>query len=123
MDLNLNGQRVQSILIEYTVVFTLSGDHFIVIESPFRLERGSDVMVLSPEEDPDEALHPIRELKGLTIDEARIGGAGDLHVRFSDGTKLFVAPDDAYEAWNVSGPNGFLIVCTPGGELARWSGD
>lgn len=123
MDVNLNGLRVESILIEYTVVFNLSDDHFIVIESPFRFERGADAMILSPEDDSDATLQPIRELKGLTVEEVTISAAGDLYVRFSDGTQLFVEPDDTYESWNVSGPNGFLIVCTPRGALAYWSAD
>ena len=42
-------------------------------------------------------------------------------VDFSDGTRLDVEPDDAYEAWNVSGPDGALIVCTRGGSLVTWS--
>ncbi|WP_330476282.1 DUF6188 family protein [Terrabacter sp. C0L_2] len=30
------------------------------------------------------------------------------------------SPD--YEAWQITGPAGERIVCTPGGELASWPG-
>ncbi|MFB1295707.1 DUF6188 family protein [Mycobacterium sp. pW049] len=121
VDLELNGRRVQSVLIENSVVFELSGGCFIVIQSRMRIERATGARTLFAEEDPDEELQPIRELVGSTIDEATVDPAGALRVRFSDGTRLQVEPDDAYEAWNVSGPNGALTVCTPGGALATWS--
>lgn len=121
VDLDLNGRRVQSVLIENSVVFELSGHSFMMIQSAIRFERGTDAMTLSAEDDTDEALQPIRELVGSTIDEATVDAAGALRVDFSDGTRLDVEPDDAYEAWNVSGPDGALIVCTPGGSLVTWS--
>ncbi|OAN30215.1 hypothetical protein A4X20_09880 [Mycolicibacterium iranicum] len=112
---------MQSVLIEYSVVFELSGGFFIVIESAIRFERGNSARNLFAEEDPDEDLQPLRELVGSIIDEAAVDPAGALRVGFSDGTRLQVEPDDAYEAWNVSGPDGALIVCTPGGALVTWS--
>ncbi|WP_235065553.1 DUF6188 family protein [Mycolicibacterium iranicum] len=121
VDLGLNGRRVQSVLIENSVVFELSGHSFMMIQSAIRFERGTDAMTLSAEDDPNQALHPIRVLVGSIIDEATVAAAGALRVDFSDGTRLDVEPDDAYEAWNVSGPDGALIVCTPGGSLVTWS--
>jgi hypothetical protein len=47
-------------------------------------------------------------------------GAGTLRVVFEGGARLIVEPDPAYEAWSVSGPDGALVVSTPGGELAIW---
>lgn len=122
MDLGLNGKCLQSVLIEYTLRMKLSDVYFIVIESPFNVESHGTNVSLSPEEDADEAFQPIRQLVGRMVEEATADDAGALHVRFSDGTRLEVPPDEAYEAWNVSGPNGALVVCTPGGKLAVWSG-
>lgn len=61
-------------------------------------------------------------LVGHTIVDARVSEAGALTIGFDDSTRLTVEPDLAYEAWNVSGPVGFLTVCMPGGELAIWTG-
>ncbi|MDW5614059.1 MULTISPECIES: DUF6188 family protein [Mycolicibacterium] len=121
MDLGLNGKSLQSVLIEYTLRMQLSDVYFIVIESPFNVDSHGESVSLSPEEDADEAFQPIRQLVGQTVEEATADETGALRVRFSDGTRLEVPPDEAYEAWSVSGPNGALVVCTPGGKLAIWS--
>ncbi|WP_414635769.1 DUF6188 family protein [Amycolatopsis sp.] len=34
------------------------------------------------------------------------------------GARLRIESDSSYDAWAVSGPNGNLVVCIPGGELA-----
>ena len=48
---------------------------------------------------------------------------GQLHLAFADGAHIEVAPDEGYEAWNVTGPGGARIVSLPGGELAVWSAE
>ncbi|MGE2732516.1 DUF6188 family protein [Mycolicibacterium vaccae] len=120
-NLALNGRIVQSVLIDYTLRMQLSDEHFIVIESTFNVDSSGTSVLLSPEEDADEAFQPIRQLVGQTVKEAAADEAGTLRVSFSDGTRFEVPPDDDYEAWNVSGPGGALVVCVPGGELAIWS--
>lgn len=121
MDLGLAGKSVQSTLIEYTLRLQLSDVYFIVIESPFTLHAAGQSISLSSEDDPDEAVEPVRQLVGQTVEDALADESGALRVSFSGGTRLEVPPDAAYEAWNVSGPNGALVVCTPGGKLAVWS--
>jgi hypothetical protein len=120
MDLGLRGTSLQSVLIEYTVRMQLSDVYFIVIESPFRLDIHGDSFSVSPEEESDGALQLLRQLVGHTIEEAMADGTGALHVVFEGGARLTVEPDPAYEAWSVSGPDGALVVSTPGGELAIW---
>jgi len=120
MDLGLRGKSLQSVLIEHTVRMQLSDVYFIVIESPFRLDIDGDSFSLSPEEEPDAALQPLRQLVGHTIEEATADTAGALHVIFEGGARLTVEPDPAYEAWNVAGPDGALVVSTAGGKLATW---
>jgi hypothetical protein len=120
MDLGLRGKSLQSVLIEYTVRMQLSDVYFIVIESPFRLDIHGDSYSLSPEEEPDAALQPLRQLVGHTIEEATADAAGALHVIFEGGSRLTVEPDAAYEAWSVSGPDGALVVSTAGDKLAIW---
>lgn len=121
MNLGLDGTRVQSALVDYTLRMHLSGDYFIVIESSLSIHRHGESITLSPEEGPEEAFAPVHRLVGQVVDEAFADESGALRVRFGDGTRLDVEPDSSYEAWNVSGPGGLLVVCTPGGELVKWT--
>ena len=75
MDLGLRGKSVQSVLLENTVRMQISGAHFIVIESPFRLDVHGASVTLSPEE-LDPAVQPLRQLVGHTIEEATGDSAG-----------------------------------------------
>jgi hypothetical protein len=120
MDLGLRGKSLQSVLIENAVRMQLSDVYFIVIESPFRLDIDGDSFALSPEQEPDTALQPLRQLVGRTIEEATAEAAGTLHVIFEGGARLTVEPDAAYEAWSVSAPDGALVVSSAGGKLAIW---
>lgn len=45
---------------------------------------------------------------------------GTLRLSFANGASVIVEPDEAYEAWTMSGPGGMLVVCMPRGELAIW---
>ena len=121
MDLGLGGRTVHAASIEYTLGLRLSGERFVVVESPFAIHSGGQTWSLSPEMYPDDVVQPVQLLVGLTAQEAVSDESGALRVRFDHGTRLDVPPDEAYEAWNMSGPNGALVVCTPGGQLAIWS--
>lgn len=46
--------------------------------------------------------------------------AGQLHMTFANGIALQVAPDELYEAWQISSTDGLLVVCGPGGDLTAW---
>jgi hypothetical protein len=120
-DLALNGRCLQSALIEYTLRMQLSDVYFIFIESPFTVDSHGEILWLSTEEDVDEAFQPIRQLVGQTVKEVTADETGALRICFSGGARIHVPPDEAYEAWSVSGPDGTLVVCTPGGKLAIWS--
>ena len=123
VDLGLSGKRLQSTTREYTLVLQLSDGHFIVVSSPLVVEFDATRTCLSPEEDSDDAFEPIRRLIGHTVATAIADATGVLDVTFEGGARLHVEPDPAYEAWNVSGPNGALVVSMPGGELAVWRAD
>jgi Family of unknown function (DUF6188) len=59
----------------------------------------------------------LRLLKQVIADASAEDGV--LKLRFADGTMLEAPPDDRYESWSVSGPNG-TTQCLPGGETASW---
>jgi len=53
----------------------------------------------------------------------RPGIPGDSGVQFESGSRFQVPSHPHYEAWNVSGPGTFLVVCMPGGgdaQVAIW---
>jgi hypothetical protein len=121
-DLGLRGRTITSMYVEYALYLRLSDRYNVTVESPFHLHLPDRSVELSPEADPDKVRALLGRLVGHTIVDARVSEAGTLTIGFDDSTRLTVEPDPAYEAWNVSGPAGFLTVCMPGGELAIWTG-
>lgn len=121
-DLGLRGRTVTSIHVEYALYLRLSDQYYVTVESPFRFDLPDRSVDLSPETDAEEVRALLGRLVGHRIDDAAVSETGVLTIHFDDSTRLTVEPDPAYEAWNVSGPAGFLMVCTPGGELALWTG-
>jgi hypothetical protein len=120
MDLDLRGKALQSVLIEYTVRLQLSDGYFVVVESPYTLHVQGTSFSLSPEEEQDVARQAFNQLVGDTVEMATADAAGALDVTFAGGARLQVEADAEYEAWNVSGPDGALVVSTAGGELSVW---
>lgn len=54
------------------------------------------------------------------VTKSAINDSGALIIAFDSGAMIHVESDDEYEAWTVGGPDGFLVVSMPGGELATW---
>ena len=121
MDLGLSGKRLQSLELENTLVLQLSDMYFVVVSSPLVVEREGGNAFLSTEEDDEDAFAPVRELIGQNVRAAIADPSGALEMTFDGGAHLHVGADPEYEAWNVSGPAGALIVSMPGGELAVWT--
>jgi hypothetical protein len=44
--------------------------------------------------------------------------SGRLTIEFANATRIQVEPDQEYESWQISGEDGLLVVCTPGGDLS-----
>lgn len=49
-----------------------------------------------------------------TVQRAYVGNDGALCIEFDTGT-IYVPPTPDGEAWQVRGPDGYLLVCPPGG--------
>lgn len=46
---------------------------------------------------------------------------GNLSIEFDKGIKKIITKSDKnYESWEINGPDGFQILCMPGGTLAYW---
>ena len=62
-------------------------------------------------------------LARATADRAHSRDDGALLLEFTDGSRLEVRASANYEAWQLVGPAGLMVVCMPGGELAVWTDD
>ena len=63
----------------------------------------------------------LQPLVAGSVASATADSEGMLRIALDDGARLIVAPDPQFEAWTVAGPDGFKVVCGPGGELSSWS--
>jgi hypothetical protein len=90
----------------------------VVIESPFTLTSRDLTVTLDARED----LGPLLALYPDTLASLSVGSDCTLRITFVSGASLEVPADPQYEAWQVAGPAGALVVCQPGGEgLACWT--
>jgi hypothetical protein len=83
----------------------------LYVETPFRL-IGSGTDATCVPEDP-ESLAPALSLVNKKIIEIRISNSGSMTTNFESGVSINVDPHGAYEAWQLGGSTGFLLVCQP----------
>lgn len=73
--------------------------------------------------DPDVDEQPLPEglqgLEGATISQLLVSREGDLGVQLSD-RHLGVPASESYEAWQLAGPGGEMLICSPGGDLTHF---
>lgn len=100
-----------------------NGDFTIRIEGKFRVGPRSSTR--ASELDPGErgSLGPVLGLVGLSVTRAAARPSGDLELVFADETVLRVPSDPQFEAWEVAGPHGLLLISTAGGGLTTWGLD
>jgi hypothetical protein len=113
----LAGQRLESVRLGHAVVLSFSGGCQVLTESLTHLDGPGGRAEVEPGDDPSDAL---ATLLGDVVAQARTRDTGELQITFVSGWQLCVAADADYESWAVTGPDGFLIVCLAGGELAVW---
>lgn len=118
----MSGELILQLVLDFQVTLVL--EHFrITIEESFVLEHpDGNSHVVEPGGD-FEKLSPVLPLsRSKVVAEARAFDDGRLEIVIQDGFRLSVVPEpeSAYEAWKVTGPDGLLMVSTPGGELALW---
>jgi hypothetical protein len=70
-----------------------------------------------------EQLVPVLQLRRQRLDDVAVGSDGRIQLSFEHGISLIVAPDPAYENWELSGPGDLNLVCPPGGGDPRIAGD
>jgi hypothetical protein len=113
----LLGQKLEYVRLDDAIVLGFSGGHQVLIETVVNLTGPGGRAEIEPGTHPSDVL---ATLLGDVVRVARTGEGGELRISFDGGAELLVEVDAEVESWAVAGPNGFLIVCLPGGELAVW---
>lgn len=115
---HLIGKQLVQFRMGYGVHLELGHDHEVTIETPFEVSDGGTRWAGEPlTAGAAGALLPLN-LRELTL--GRITPDGTLILGLGSAT-ITVPPAPMYEAWQVRGPDGLLIVCSPGGDyVATW---
>lgn len=104
----------------------------VVFDYGFELLLGEDVSVrvgssasvtLPPNDEPVSAVVAATTLVGLVGKTVQLTASdeGELVATVGGEVAFEVPPLTDFEAWVFSASSGRLVVCMPGGELARWS--
>ncbi len=94
--------------------FQLGGDNYLTNPRVGRIlieGMGGELTEDVPED--------LKRLIGQQIMSVLVSPEGDLAVKIGD-TQLSVRAAYDYEAWEIDGPNGEMVICKPGGQLAIW---
>lgn len=122
--LPLSGEVVVQCRYDYafTLVVGESDPSFLIrISDKFTIHLpGGSVSIFNPEADPREMCGTLRLLRGV-ITRSIAHKDGRLEIDFEDGTLMRLSPSSGYEPWELSGPNGLLMVANTDGELVVWS--
>ena len=117
----VDGQVVSRLYIDYALGIQLleNGITTIVrIEGIFSLTENNQKLIFNTHQ--RDKLCPAFTIFEKTIKSAIAYKNGRLKIIFNNGTSLNVEPDPNYEAWEISGDDGLIIVCQPGGEITIW---
>lgn len=120
MDLDLNFQTLVTINTSELRELCFSNGGVLQIESPalISIDGYSSTCDAASR---DVELDPMHPLVGKRVSTSEVSATGELAVIFEDGSRIDVAPDDDYEAWNYRAPGGAIFVCLPGGDMATWA--
>ena len=113
----LVGQKLEYVRLGHAIVLGFAGGRQVVIETVAHLAWPTGRIDVEPGEHPSDAL---ATLLGDVVRTVRTDDGGGLRIAFAGGSELVVGADAEYESWAVTGPDGVLIVCLAGGELAVW---
>ncbi|MEV4346305.1 DUF6188 family protein [Actinoplanes sp. NPDC049596] len=113
----LVGQHLEYVRLGDALVLSFSRGSQILIETAALLTAAGSRATVVPGEDDADVLAP---LLGDVVSTAQASD-GELSLTFGTGAELRVGPDPEVESWAFTNPDGPLIVCLPGGELAVWA--
>jgi hypothetical protein len=107
------------IVIDHSISLTFD-DAVVRIANPFVLRSDGVVVELDPGD--RASLGPLLALYPDTLAYGSVTSTGILTLGFRSGATIEVPPCPSYEAWQVAGPDEYLVVCDPGTEglLSVW---
>lgn len=117
---DLQGQAIVAARLGYMLRLFTSSDWQVDIETDVVVTRSSFDPTLIRMDVPDAELPEyLSWLIGSTITEVAVADNGDLTIVLNGG-QLTAATLSDYEAWQMYGPKGEIIVCGPGGRFTEW---
>jgi hypothetical protein len=120
VELGFAGDEVTAIRFDHEITLMTLRGFEVRLQAQIDLEGADGHRArIDPEVVEPEASQVLAALHQAVID-CVADQSGHLTIGFAD-LVIRVSPDELYEAWTVSGPAGYRVVCTPGGELAVWS--
>jgi hypothetical protein len=105
-----------------TLALGEAGEYRVRVSEPFALSRADDAAKhhVDPQRRPAEGASVVA-LLGLEVQRIVAFKDGRIHLSFDQGWALDVPSGSQYEAWELTGPDGLLIVSKPGGALSIWN--
>jgi len=119
--MTLSGWRLEQCSIDFAFGLRITDQKTNVqirINSSFFIVRDDSRLDFDPVNHP-ERLGPVLALLRSPIQKVSACKNGTLMV-FLPQASIIVPSDEQFEAWELSGPNGLLVVSLPGGDLAIW---
>ncbi len=120
--MGVRGQSISRVCFDAAITMLTSEDCELRVETEAVIRSPEGEVVRFDPESPGIAAIHLALLVRDSVTMAEAGTVGELRMAFESGAELTVAPDAEYEAWGLVGPKDRRVVCTPGGELAQWSG-
>ena len=115
---NLVGKQLVQFRMGYAIHLEFGHDHEVTIGGPFEVSHGE--VHWGGEAMTAEAAGALLALRLCEVTSARALADGTLVIDLASAI-VTIPPEPMYEAWELRGPDGLLIVCSPGGEyLAVW---
>ena len=112
------GKSILIVKIDYGLYLWTADNWEILLAGPVQIHRPGGPPSLLEVDVPDGLLpDELAALVGSTITALLVAEDGHLGVQFGD-LQLTMPASQMYEAWQVAGRDGELLICRPGGELA-----
>jgi hypothetical protein len=116
----LQDSDVIQIRVDYAVSFVFSSDMILRISGAIHFAASGSHTDVEPEGEPAQ-LAPLLAVRSKRVTDATLTEAGAITVTLTDDIVIAVEPSPTFEAWELSGPDGTLVVCPPGGGITMWS--
>ena len=120
MNLNLDGQTIDAITLDFAVTIRTSGGAEFRIGTGMTIRGSEGSMVWLQAEAVGPASVALVGLLHRTISSAEVDEDGTLRLTLDSEVQVEVHPGRKFEAWTFDGAAGEKLVALPGGGLAVW---